>query len=281
MSLSQLAEESGLHRVGARPPLSAYLAEVWDRRVFITTMAGYRLRSSLEVNRLGIGWIVLRPLLNAAIYGTIFGLLQQDYRPPNFAAFVVVGVFFFEFFQGCFNDGSKAITKNRSLVQSLAFPRMTLPLAAVIERFMAFVVMLIVLVPILAFFGHYPSLDWLMLIPLLILFVLFSTGIAFFTARLTVHVADLSQLLPLVSRILFYSSGVLFAVERIFASFPWALRVYDFYPLYQVLTMARHYLIDGPAFPAHYWLSLTVLSIAVFVGGALFFWVAEERYGRD
>ncbi len=281
MSLSQFAQESGLHRVGARPPLLAYLAEVWDRRAFVVTMAGYRLRANLEGNRLGIAWLVLRPLFNAAIYGTIFGLLQAGNRPPDYAVFVVVGVFFFEFFQGCFNDGSKAITKNRSLVQSLAFPRITLPLAAVIERLLSFGVMLVVLVPILAAFGHYPTVQWLMLIPLLVLFVLFSTGVAFITARLTVHVADLSQLLPLVSRILFYSSGVLFSVDRIFASFPWALRVYDFYPLYQVITMARHYLIGAAAFPTHYWLSLTLISVGVLVGGALFFWVAEERYGRD
>lgn len=281
MSLSQLAQEHGLHRVGARPPLFEYLSQVWDRREFVTTMSRYRLRASLEVNRLGIAWIVLRPLLNAAIYGTIFGLLQAGNRPPDYAVFVVVGVFFFEFFQGCFNEGSKSITKNRSLVQSLAFPRITLPLSVVIERFYSFVVMLIVLVPILAAFGHYPSWDWLLLIPLLTLFVVFSTGVALITARLTVHVADLSQLLPLVSRILFYTSGVLFAVDRIFAAYPWALRVYDFYPLYQVLTMARHYLIDGPAFPAHYWISFSVMSVGFFLVGALFFWVAEERYGRD
>lgn len=281
VSLPQVARDAGLHRVGARPPLGAYLREVWTRRAFITTMARYRMRAGLEQNRLGMLWIVLRPLLNAAVYGLIFGLLQAGNRPPNFVVFVVIGVFLFEFFQGCFNDGSKAITNNRALVQSLAFPRMTLPLAVVVERLLAFGITLVVLLPILLLFGHYPSWEWLMMLPLLLLFVLFSTGVALITARLTVHITDLSQLLPFISRILFYSSGVLFSVDVILADHEWALRIFDFYPLYQVLKIARFHLIDAAAYPAYYWAVLAAASVVVLVVGCLFFWAAEERYGRD
>ncbi|MFT3888578.1 MAG: ABC transporter permease [Arachnia sp.] len=267
--------------MGARPPFLTYLKQVWERREFIVTMARYRMRSGLEANRLGMAWVVLRPLLNAAIYGVIFGLLQAGNRPPDFPAFVVVGVFFFEFFQGCFNDGSKAIANNRSLVQSLAFPRMTLPLAAAVERFLQFLIMLVVLVPILAIFGHFPRLEWLLIIPLVALFALFSTGIALITARLTVHVSDLSQLLPFISRLLFYSSGVLFAVDKILAHHPIALRVFDFYPLYQALEIARHHLIGAAAYPGYYWAVFALAAVVTFIGGAIFFWRAEERYGRD
>lgn len=239
------------------------------------------MRAGLESNRLGIAWVVLRPILNACIYGLIFGLLQAGNRPPDYPAYVVVGVFLFEFFQGCFNDGSKAISGNRNLVQSLAFPRMTLPLAATVERFLQFLIMLVVLIPILMVFGHFPSWHWLVMIPLVACFTLFNAGIALITARLTVHVADLTQLLPFISRILFYTSGVLFAVDRILANHPAVLRAYDFYPLYQVLEIARHHLIGGSDYPSYYWGVLALSSILVFFGGAVFFWRAEERYGRD
>lgn len=244
-------------------------------------MARFRMRASLEGNRLGMAWIVLRPILNAGIYGLIFGVLQGGSRPADYPAYVVVGVFLFEFFQGCFNDGSKAISGNRNLVQSLAFPRMTLPLAATVERFLQFLIMLAVLVPILIMFGHYPTWGWLLMIPLIVLFTLFNAGVAMITARLTVHVSDLTQLLPFISRILFYTSGVLFAVDKILAHHPLVLRIFDYYPLYQVLEIARHHLIGGSSYPLYYWGVLTVTSAAVFMGGALFFWWAEEQYGRD
>jgi teichoic acid transport system permease protein len=151
----------------------------------------------------------------------------------------------------------------------------------VVERFLQFLVMLGVLIPILAVFGFYPRWDWLLIIPLVLLFALFSTGVAFITARLTVHVSDLSQLLPFVSRLLFYSSGVLFAVDKILVAHPWALRMYDFYPLYQALKIARHHLMGAAAYPHYYWAMFAASAVLTFVVGAVFFWRAEERYGRD
>lgn len=281
MSLAQIAREAGLPRVGARPPLHWYLKEVWQRRDFITTMARFRMRADVEANRLGVVWIVLRPLLNALIYGLIFGILQGGLRPQGYAAYVVIGVFFYEFFQGCFNDGAKSITGGRNLVQSLNFPRMTLPLAVVAERLYALLIMLVCLIPILAYFGHYPHWDWLLILPLVFLYMLFNTGIALITARLTVHFEDLTQLLPFIGRIIFYTSGVLFAVDTVLAKHHTLLKLYDYYPLYQVLEIARHILLGRGHDPAHYWGYLAFTSVLTLVIGVVFFWRAEERYGRD
>ena len=137
------------------------------------------------------------------------------------------------------------------------------------------------MVPILAFFGHYPKLEWLWLVPLVALFVLFNTGIALVAARLTVHVTDLTQLLPFISRLLFYTSGVLFAVDRILDKHPAIMRAYDFHPIYQVLRIARYHTIGGNPYPEQYWWLLTGFATFMLVFGVLFFWVAEERYGRE
>ncbi|MDR3070446.1 MAG: ABC transporter permease, partial [Propionibacteriaceae bacterium] len=170
MNLAELASANGLHRVGARPRLWSYLAETWYRRDFFFTMASYRMRSSLETNRLGVFWLILRPILDAVIYGTIFGLLQGDNRPPDYAVYVVTGVFLFQFFTKCLNSGSRSITKNRALVQSLAFPRITLALSEVCEQFLSLLPSLALLLVFLPVMGHYPNPQWLFLIPLLVLY---------------------------------------------------------------------------------------------------------------
>jgi len=182
MSLPELAAASGLHRVGARPPLRQYLVEAWRRKDFIFTMAKFRLRAGLERSRLGVVWLVLQPALNALIYGLIFGILQGDKRPPDYAAHVVIGVFLFQFFAGSFTQGARSITGNQALVQSLAFPRLTLPVAEVIEQFMSLLPSLGLLVVILPVMGHWPTWHWLLMIPLLVLFTLFNTGIALIAA---------------------------------------------------------------------------------------------------
>ncbi len=281
MTLAEYAAENGLHRVGARPPLGTYLRDTWGRRDFLYMMARSRLRAGFEKNRLGIVWVVLRPTINAAIYGLIFGVLQGGAKPPNYTAYVVIGVFLFEFFSKSMNEGSKSITGNRALVQSLAFPRLTLPLAEVVENFLSLMPMIGVMLVYLIALGNYPRWQWFMLIPLLVIFSVFNAGIAMIGARLTVHVADLTQLLPFVSRILFYTSGVLFDVNRLLGDHPTLIAIYDFYPIYQVLQIARSVLMTGREYDPMYWLYLSIWAVAVFTFGLIFFWVAEERYGRD
>ncbi len=281
MSATELAEQYGLHRVGGRPGVRAYLTEVWERRDFITTMGSYRMALQTQQARFGAAWLVLKPALNALIYGLIFGVLQGGNRPPDYAAYVVSGVFLFEFFSGCFSQGARAITANRLLVQSLAFPRIVLPLSVVVEQFNTLMMSLVVMVTILIFMGHLPTWNWLLMIPLLVLFTMFNTGVTLFAARLTVHFRDLTQILPFISRILFYTSGALFDVNSIFRAHPWVVELYNWHPLYQVLALARSLLMANVAVNPMYWLYLGLWAVVALVGGFLFFWVAEERYGRD
>ncbi|MCW5951652.1 MAG: ABC transporter permease [Propionibacteriaceae bacterium] len=281
MSLAELAAQHGLHRVGARPPFRSYLKQTWERRDFIVTMAEYRLRATVEENRLGVVWLALQPLMNAIIYGTIFGLLQRETRGLEFAAHVVIGVFLFQFFSQSLSRGAKSITGNQSLVQSLAFPRLTLPLAEVIQNLLALMPSMLLLAIILPILGHPPTWQWLLMIPLLGVYTLFNAGVAMIAARLTVHVRDLTQLLPYISRLLFYSSGVLFNVDSVLSGHPWAVRLFDFHPIYQVLQLARGILMGNQIARQDYWLWFTGCALVTFVVGLLFFWAAEERYGRD
>lgn len=270
---------SDLHRVGARPKLGVYLHHAWERRSFAYELARSRIEASNGRNRLGMLWVVLKPTLTALMYGAIFGILQGDSKPPGFPMFVVIGVFLFQFFSQSMSQGAKSITSNTALVQSLSFPRITLPLATVLEQLLTLVPMLGVMYVYCLILGAQLSWSWLLVLPLVGIFTLFNTGVALICARLTVHVRDLTQLLPLVNRILFYTSGVLFSVDRILKMFPVMVKLFDFHPIYQTLQIARG-CIMGTDYPLEYWAYLSVWSVLALVFGIIFFWIAEERYGR-
>src|SRR5690625_78309 len=99
------------------------------------------MQSENERNRLGMLWVLLRPSFSALIYGTVFGVIMQGAtaRPPDFAPFVVIGVFVLEFFNTSMNGGAKSIIGNASLVQSLPFPRIVLPIAIVFQNLLNFI----------------------------------------------------------------------------------------------------------------------------------------------
>ncbi len=273
----------GLTRVGGRPPLGAYLAQVWQRRGFVTALARYRIEAENGRNRLGLGWVVLRPLINAGIYGAVLGLLLRTNRDvDDFVPFLVIGVFMFEYFSTCFTNGSRAITANAALVQSLSFPRMALPLAAVVQRFLQLVPMVVIMAVVAVAWGNPPDVGWLLLVPLLALFTCFNLGLTLVMARLTVHSRDLTQVLPFVSRLFFYTSGIFFSIEARFPEGSLVRSVADGQPIHEFLTLARAILLDGPgyAMPWEYWGFAALWSLGLLAVGVVFFWAAEERYGR-
>lgn len=281
MTVAEEAEEYGLHRVGARPSLVDYLKETWNRREFIYELAKARLQSQNERNRLGSVWVVLKPTFNAMMYGFIFGILQGGNRPEDFPVFVVIGVFLFEFFTTSMSGGAKAITGNAALVQSLAFPRLSLPVAQVTQNFLTLVPMLGVMFVYALILGTSPKWTWFVIVPLVLLFSIFNMGVALICARITVHIRDFTNLLPLITRVLMYTSGVLFSVDKVLGQWPWLIAVFDYHPLYQTLTIARAMVMDNSPYDAQAWLVVSVWAFATLVVGLLYFWKAEERYGRE
>src|SRR5690606_13728528 len=124
-----------LPKVGTRPALSSYIQQVWQRRTVVYVLAQSRIQAKHQANRLGYLWLILTPLIDAAVYGTVFGMLQGANRPDHFVQFLIIGVFFFRVHTDCVSTGARSIINNQSLVQSLSFPRVVLPLATALEHF--------------------------------------------------------------------------------------------------------------------------------------------------
>ena len=280
MNLADYALAHGLSQVGVRPKFFEYLGQVWDRRDFAFTMALYASEAQNARTRLGRWWLVLLPSLQALAYGLVFGLILGDLRPANFIPFLITGVFLFSFFSGSFSAGAKAITSNTGLLRTLSFPRILLPLSAVIREFLNFLPQLALLPLVMVMFGQDITWDWLYLIPIAFLMFLFSTGLAMISARLTVEVKDLGKLVPFITRLMFYSSGIFFEIERIFAGYPELLAIAMLNPVYDFISLARGALVNDMAMTPFLWIVSSIWSVGVFVFGVLYFWRAEARYGR-
>ncbi|MEY4061183.1 MAG: hypothetical protein RLZZ258_1426 [Actinomycetota bacterium] len=281
MDYSAYAEAHGLKRMGARPPFSEYLRDAWVRRDFAVTLSAYSNEAANSHNRLGRWWTVLLPTIQAGTYGLIFGLILQGNRPDNFLPFLFTGVFLFAFFSASFSSGASALTGNVGLVKSLSFPRILLPISSVLSQFFNFLPQLGVLALLLIGIQQTISWSWLALIPIMILMVIFASGLAMIAARLTVQVRDLSQLIPFVTRIAFYISGIFFSIDTVLSGIPVLHAIMQWNPIYDFVELARGAVVVGHEMTPHLWIATSVWAFGLFIFGTIFFWRAEERYGRD
>lgn len=294
LSPADLAAKYGLSVSGARPSLPAYVRQLWDRRHFILAFSRAKLTAQYSQAKLGQLWQVTTPLLNATVYFFIFGLLlggrggmeMEDYIP-----FLVTGVFVFTFTQSSVMSGVRSISGNLGLVRALHFPRASLPISFSLQQLQQLLFSMIVLAVVLIGFGHFPMWSWLLVVPALLLQFVFNSGLAMIMARMGSATPDLAQLMPFVTRTWMYASGVMFPLGYMLdkrESIPgWVADVMLANPAAVYMDLMRYALIDNygvenlPVQSLVWAVSLGVgWALLIGIGGFVYFWKAEERYGR-
>ncbi|HEX4813962.1 MAG TPA: ABC transporter permease [Nonomuraea sp.] len=289
--LAKLAKRYGLRRAIARPRFSVYVRQLWERRHFILTYATSRNVSKYSRSALGQLWQVLTPMLNAAIYFVMFGLILGGSKGiPNYTAFLLTGMFVFTFTQRTVTAGAKSISGNLSMIRALHFPRASLPLAYTIQELQQLAISMGVLLAIVAATGDWPTLHWLMIPVVLLLQTLFNVGAGLIVARLGASLRDLNQLLPFITRTWLYASGVFFSIQDKVvgsAELPqWVANAMYLNPAasyiewMREILIASHNPIVGHHPPTMVWASCVFWAVFTLGFGFWYFWRAEERYGR-
>lgn len=290
LSSAELAAKYGLSVSGARPGLAEYIRKLWGRRHFIFAFSQAKLTAQYSQAKLGQLWQVATPLLNAFVYFLIFGLILNAGRGMEirvYIPFLVTGVFVFAFTQTSVMAGVRAIAGNLGLVRALHFPRASLPISFALQQLQQLMFSMIVLLVVVVGFGSLPGLSWLLVLPVLMLQFVFNTGLALIMARLGSKTPDLAQLMPFVMRTWMYASGVMFSIPLILADKPgvpsWIVDVLQYNPAAIYMDLIRFALIDdygSENLPQHVWAAGLAWSLLVGIAGFVYFWKAEERYGR-
>jgi teichoic acid transport system permease protein len=214
--LAELAARYQLRPSAARPGIFAYAGQLWARRHFIVGFATARNVAMYTEARLGQLWQVLTPLLNAAVYYLIFGLILGTSRGvPNFPAFLITGIFIFNFTQRAFITTSRVMPDSLPLIRALPFPRGCLPIGYVLIELEQLAMSMLVLSVIVLASGEPLTWYWLLAIPALLMQAVFNVGMGLFLARLGAGADDFSQLMPFVVRTWMYASGVMFSIQTI------------------------------------------------------------------
>ncbi|MGI5391634.1 ABC transporter permease [Streptomyces sp. CA-251251] len=284
---ARLAAKYGLSVSGARPSLAEYVRQLWSRRHFILAFSQAKLTAQYSQAKLGQLWQVATPLLNAFVYFTIFGLILNAGKgmPKDvYIPFLVTGVFVFTFTQSSAMAGVRAISGNLGLVRALHFPRASLPISFALQQLQQLLASMIVLFAVVIGFGSYPTLSWLLVVPALLLQFLFNMGLALIVARMGAKTPDLAQLMPFIMRTWMYASGVMFSIPIMLEGKPaWLADVLQWNPAAVYMDLIRFALIDGYGsenLPPHVWAVALGWAVVLAVGGFVYFWKAEERYGR-
>jgi lipopolysaccharide transport system permease protein len=219
---------------------------------------------------LGIGWAVLAPLLSTLVFTFVFGKLAampSDGLP--YPLFVLSGLITWQFFSRAITLGSNSIVGNSHIITKVYFPRMILPLSAVLSGLMDYVVNLVVLLVLMMIYGLTPG-PALMMLPA---FVLLATVIGFafslWLSALNALYRDIGFMIPIALQAWMFLTPVIYPSGLVPADWTWLNQIN---PMTAVVQGARWAVLPGAVPPDLAGLAILAGEIVVlFLGGVITF----------
>jgi lipopolysaccharide transport system permease protein len=223
----------------------------------------------------GLGWALIQPVLQLAIYGYVFTTIfaarlpEQEFGGLAFVAFLAVGLWPWTAFAEALTRSITAIQDNAGLLGKVALPRPVLIAAPVIAGFLLHAVGFILVLAVLMAGGW---IDWrwqaVAIVPLLLVLAVFTLGLAWLLSALCVFVRDLSHAVGQALMLLFFLTPVLY--PRSLVPEP-MLPFADANPMALYVGLFRQAVLGvGDHGPGH-WLVALVLALLMAALGAWVF----------
>jgi ABC-type polysaccharide/polyol phosphate export permease len=247
------------------------------------------LRAKYRRSILGWGWSMLNPLSQMLIYTVVFGAIfgvQARVGDPSginiYSLYLLSGILPWGFINLICGLGLQSLVVNATLVRKVRFARETLVFSEVLFSLVQFSIEMTLLCIVLLIFGS-PLLPWLpVLLLLMALLAMFTSGIALILSIGAVFFRDLKYLWTIVSQVWFFSTPVIYdpaRVEEKVSGFWYA--VYHWNPSTAFIRSFRHVTFDGRGPELSDMLVLVAVSTLSLAAGLLVFGRFSRRIAEE
>ena len=256
------------------PKLGKYWKSLWSRRTFISEYSKSELREQHFDSVFGQMWLVLNPLLLSGVYFILIVIIGGSTDSARYVHLTAT-LFLFYLIANSLTGGVKSITAGQRLILNTAFPRVMLPISAVVIAIFKFIPTLVVFLVIKAVVGSKFSIEMLWAIPVLMISVFLALGLAITISCINVYFRDIASFLPYLTRTLLYLSPILYEVSALDPNLK-ALEVVN--PLFPILDSWSRALVHGEVPQTSSMLQGLAWAAGIFFIGTYFFLSREREF---
>lgn len=252
------------------------LRELWLYRDLLLTLAIRDVKLRYKQTALGVIWVVLQPLLAAAIFTFVFGAvakLPSDGVP--YFIFSYAGLLGWNAFNSTLTKATASLVGNSQLITKVYFPRLILPLSTILSTLIDFAVGLGLMVALMVAYHIAPTPALLWLPVWLVLIVALAVGLGLYSSALMVQYRDLQYVIPVLLQFLLYATPVAYSLSAVPARYR---PLFVLNPLAGLLEGFRLSLLGHGELP---WSTLgysVACVLAAFVFGAIAFKRMERTF---
>lgn len=243
---------------------------------FTLVSAQSQLKAEVANSYLNWVWWILEPVCFMLIYVLIFGVVFNA-KEANFPVFIFVGITVWDFFNRMLNVSVKLVRNNKAIVSKVYLPKYVLLLTKVWVNGFKMLISFGIIAAMLIFYKISVSWHIVMLVPILINLMLISFGIGTWLMHFGVFIDDLSNVVNIVLRVLFYLTGIFYNVEQRLPA-PAGTIMLKANPMAFLLDGTRKVLLYGEMPSLEWLLFWFVLSALIAYGGIRMIYKNENSY---
>ena len=249
------------------------LKTFWGYRGFILGSVQREFQANYKNSLLGAAWTVIRPLVMIIVYTVVFSQIMRSKLPGvesefAYSIYLCAGVLTWTFFSEAVTRGQNVFIENANLLKKINFTRMCLPIIALTNALVNFVIIFALFTVFLLVTGAFPGKIFFALIPVLAIQVLLSAGLGLTLGVLNVFFRDVGQLSAIVLQFWFWATPIVYPINILP---PFFQQLLSHNPMTHLMAAYQQILVNGQR-PD--WLSLwpiTLIAVVLCITGARLF----------
>jgi lipopolysaccharide transport system permease protein len=246
--------------------------ELWEYRELIYFFVWRDIKVRYKQTVVGAAWAVLQPFLTMLIFSLFFGTLA---RIPSgglpYPIFYYSALLPWMYFAASVQSATNTIVENQRVITKVYFPRLALPISAVLSGLVDFAISFLMFVAMMAYYHVHPTLALIWIPAFLLMSLVAALGVGLWLSALNAIYRDVRYVIPFLVQLWLFASPVVYPSSLVEAKWPKLMWVYSLNPMVGVIEGFRWSLTGKGTPPAHFVLISAGVVLAVLLGGLAYF----------
>lgn len=251
--------------------------ELWRYRELLVFLTWRNVLVRYKQTVLGLAWAMLQPFFLMIVFSVAFGRLAKiSSNGLPYPVFAYAALLPWTFFANSLTQSSSSLVGSASLLSKVYFPRLTIPIAAVLSALVDFFAAFVILIAMMVYYDLYPRPIAAAVVPALLLLVITTAlGVGLWLSALCVRYRDIQYVTPFIAQVWLFATPVVYPASLVEG--PWHT-VLGINPMAGVVEGFRWSLLGSGPSPGWLILVSALVSVTLLFSGAAYFRRAERTF---
>lgn len=276
--LNPQSEPGLLPTFSIEPPTgwtSLGLRELWDYRELLYFLTWRDVKVRYKQTALGAAWAIIQPVFMMLVFSLFFGRLAK--MPSDgipYPIFTFCALLPWQLFAHALTESSNSLVANERLITKVYFPRLVVPIAAVLGGLVDFAVAFVILLGLMVYYGIVPTSAIITLPGFIILAIMTALAVGLWLSALNVKYRDVRYTINFLIQFWLFATPIAYPSSLV----PERWRaLYGLNPMAGVVEGFRWALLGTKPPGAMLWVSIGVVLL-LLVGGLFYFRRMEQEF---